>query len=1090
MRSQNQSQNGASSAPDIEALETALTRAWTGAGSTPFLAEAPISAELSRRAENAVRSIGMAALFTRTPTLAVWGVLTPLARDYDESRTVYRHIGAFIREDLDDAPSRDDFKRRYRAAARRIGLPVAGNDPTGLFFAPLGPPRGYHDDLAEAFVAAALALGPPAIEDAPSARQWQRRAVVAARPGLTRLLASVAFDQAAWLATRFTAWRRGDAPIGDAEAHLFEAYDTALARRGRRRSDLVAPPRLFWTGTTLAFEIETTRLPQTLDIGLQPRPVRGGSQVAYPPPWRHAVTWSAGSVSATIPAGPGADEVLVFDATGGGLLARTERAGRIEVAATHQVVLARRPFTASGFGPAVRTLDTDCFAAWTEAGAEISFEDGTGLEIATPRVAALWLDADVLGRCGALPLHGDEGWLELRLEPGLGAAERIVRARIDPGTRAHADRAAPVHTEGGLRFAPIVADDSGTARLDLAALDLATLGPGRPSDPRRIRFEVLAPGAAGDPETRAELAISAWIWPGMRRKVLDAGILPAPTRFIDARSAGLRREGDVLHVDLRADTEGPILGLDDDGEVREFRLSIRTERLWHVLVADGARRPVPRQARLVFGHANRHDSLLLRSEDRDADLVVLGRTSRRPFLWRSMLEIPASALAEPETRDPDDPVDDRILLRRADGRQDVLAHLVRVNDPDTAELVEDATGVTLTVGITANRDALGVRIEDAAGRVEDGATSFSALPVDAPLPEGVEVRHDPETRRAVIRIARSPGTPPGIARISLRDRASGLFEPLRDADGAQFAVALEGAGPATTAVGAPPQPDLRIALQFARFLAEPAPLSLGGQVLRVLGPHYAAAMRALGTARMVGRIQPVVALGRNDGGIPRHDLVGVAPWLFEAPPAAFRGLPPGSGLAPLATMADLPAPEDPPDPSGVHPLEAWLDRVASGEAPAGLAVDALVDGFRALRSRLRETELRLLVGRGPDAAAAALLGRVHIEAIDRLRAFDHQGGGDARAAEFAALLERFARATALGRAEAFLARLSERTGLETSECGRVLTLILRAGPEIFACFRSLWHHAGQHHTADRAGDPGAEHDIVRPEAACPKETAR
>jgi hypothetical protein len=237
MRSQDHSQNGASLAPEIEALETALTRAWTGAGSTPFLVEAPVSAEISRRAEAAIRAVRLETLFSRAPTLAVWGVLTPLARGYDDGREVYRHIGAFIREDLDDALSRDALKSRFRAAARRIGLPVSGNDPTGLFFAPLGPPHSYHDDLAEAFVGAALSLGPPAIEDTPSARRWQRLAVTIARPGHTRLLATIQFDQAAWCARRFTTWRRGEAPLGEAEAHLFAAYDAALARRGRNRSD-------------------------------------------------------------------------------------------------------------------------------------------------------------------------------------------------------------------------------------------------------------------------------------------------------------------------------------------------------------------------------------------------------------------------------------------------------------------------------------------------------------------------------------------------------------------------------------------------------------------------------------------------------------------------------------------------------------------------------------------------------------------------------------------------------------------------------------------------------------------------------------
>jgi hypothetical protein len=1058
MTSQDLCPSAASGPSEIDAIEAALTRAFTGARSTPFLAEAPISSDIARRAEAALRTTSILSLFSRAPTLGVWGVLTPLSRGYDESRNVYRHISTFTRENLDEPLSRDTFKTWFRIAARRIGLPVSGNEPTGLFFAPLGPPRAFHGALAEAFVNAAMTLGPPAIEDTPAARQWQRMAVAVWCSNLTRLRATIAFDQAAWCAARFTAWRRGEAPIGEAEANLFAAYDAAMARRSRRRTDLVVPPRLAWTGATLAFDVDTAALPQTLGIGQQPRAVKGGSRVAFPPPWQPAVRWSCGGlVARDIPAGPGPDEVLVFEEAGGALLARVARgAGHLELAAERHVVLARRPFTAPSFGPAIPSPDTDCLYAWTEAGDHLSFDDGTILELATPREAALWIDAAPLGRSGSLPLHGCEGRLELRLEAGLGAPERILRARLGDM----------------VRYATIRADATGAASLDLAALALD-----RQSDPARARFEVLAPGAAGDLDARAELAITAWIWPGVTRDVLDTGRLPAPAHYLPGRSAGLRLDGDALHVDLRADVEAPVLGLADEGGAREFRLSLRTERLWHVRVADGSRRLVPRQARLVFGHANRHDSLLLRSEDQGADLVVLGRVWKRPFLWQTILEIPASALAtdrdgtdrdgadrEGAARgagaDPQDGTpDDRILLRRADGRQDVLVHLVRVEDARAAELAEDEAGITLKVELPADRDAIRVRIEALDGQVEDGAIALSSMPVDAPLPRGVSVRYDGATRRAEIRIERRATTRPALARFFLRARASGVFEPLADAQGASLAVALDGTAP---------PPDLAMALRLARFLTEPDPIALAGQVGRVLGPHYAAAMCALGAPRLVGRIQPVVALARADGGNPRHDLVGVAPWIFEAQASAFRGLPTGSGLAPLAAMADSPATDDPPDPSSDRPLDAWLDTVSRGEAPSGLSTESLAAGFRSLRFRLHDTDLRLLVGQGPDAAAAALLSEVHIEALDRLRAFDHNGGGDPRAARFAALLERFARAASLGQTEDFLARLAARTGLDPATCGRVLTLILRAGPEIFAYFRGLWSHAVRHHARQHA----------------------
>ena len=286
---------------ELADIEVALKGAWTGANSTPYLVEAPIDGALRARAEHAVRTRRLSNLFFSYPTLATWGVLAPLALSYGPDRLVYSHISAFTGESFDDLSSRDALKQRYRTAARKLGLPVSGNDPTSLFFAPLGPARAHHGDLAAAFVAAALSLGPPAIEDTPSARGWQRRAVAMRCQAIARLCATVAFDQSAWLATRFEAWRRGEAPISDGEAHLFAAYETATGAFGRRRSDIVGPPRLAWTGFGLAFEPEASSRAQSLRFGAIATPIAGGGRVALPAPWRERVAWTCGGVSSEIP---------------------------------------------------------------------------------------------------------------------------------------------------------------------------------------------------------------------------------------------------------------------------------------------------------------------------------------------------------------------------------------------------------------------------------------------------------------------------------------------------------------------------------------------------------------------------------------------------------------------------------------------------------------------------------------------------------------------------------------------------------------------------------------------------------------------
>lgn len=370
-------------------------------------------------------------------------------------------------------------------------------------------------------------------------------------------------------------------------------------------------------------------------------------------------------------------------------------------------------------------------------------------------------------------------------------------------------------------------------------------------------------------------------------------------------------------------------------------------------------------------------------------------------------------------------------------------------------LVEEAVGdgigegVTLAFSPRASFDAVRVRIETATGAILEGAEPFFRHPVDAPLPEGVRVTAD--GGRLTIRLSRKSGAPPGLASVLLRNGAARGFDPVEDADGARLAVALD---------GVLPNPETAL-VPLARMLAEPAPAALGGQAERVLGPHYAAAMEAAGSARLIGRIRPVLNLAHTgDRVTARHDLIGVAPWLFQSTPFAFSGIDPHSGLVALGAMGRVAAPDRLPDPRGDAALVDWLDRLRTDVGlPRGLEAEALAHGFRTLRYRLRETDLRLLVAGGPDATAAACIAAVHVEGLERLRDFDHGGGGDDRTARIAAALERFARASALGEAGSLLERLASRTGFPPRECGRILTLMLRAGPEIFAYFRILWHHA-------------------------------
>lgn len=306
---------------------------------------------------------------------------------------------------------------------------------------------------------------------------------------------------------------------------------------------------------------------------------------------------------------------------------------------------------------------------------------------------------------------------------------------------------------------------------------------------------------------------------------------------------------------------------------------MRGERLWQVRVGGGQRR-VPRGARLVLGHAERHDTLAVILDDRDADLLVFGQTIRRPFLGRSRFEIGAGFLecapgagragASSGAGASDEP-DDMLALRRKDGSHVVLARVVRIDDPADVLLTETPEALSLSLTLRTACDALLVRIEYADGTVREGAEPFGANPVAARPPDGVSALFDAATRRLTIGISARKALRPALATFSLRE-PGGRTLALEDAEGERYAVAIDGTLPSLL-----PAPAVATLLRLARFLAEPTAAALGGQVERVLGSHYQAAFAVAGAARMVAPVRAVIDLVRPDGRTPRHDLVGTAP---------------------------------------------------------------------------------------------------------------------------------------------------------------------------------------------------------------------
>lgn len=1010
----------------LASLEVAFRSAWTNKSSSPFITDIGIDESQLDQAVSLVRIFPLGTLFLNYPVFAVWSVLYPLSRNYGAgTKDVYLHISRFVGESFDDPGSRDLLKYRFGIAARSLGFPVHGNDPTSLFFPPLGPARSQYGELARAFVGAALHLGPPAIEDTASARSWQRRAVSERCPAMTRLREAIFFDTSAYCARRFEAWRQGYPP-DRGEADLFKAYDEAASYFGRSRSDIVGPPQIVWLGDSLGIEADRSGSPQAVKTGAFPKRISSGQRVRVPVPWPDAVSWQAGALNRDIPICPARGEVIVFDADSGICVGKcgADQLG-LEVAAERLVVVSGSRFLSPVFGEAIPATDPRFSVAWITSDEILTFDDRPELSLSKPQEDAIWFDCTVLGRAGARALYASDGALVLKVNPEIGGSSRIVRARSGED----------------VRFASIEIAGQDPLRLDLSRFGFDRSGP-----PREVIFDVLAPGAAGDLHARADLSTRAWIWPGVASPQGELSEIPTPGNYDPARSAGVYEARGCISVDPRSEVETPILGLRAEEAVYEFRLAARSEKLWHCRLMEEDRVFIPHGATILLGSDNRHDTLFLRSPDRDADLIVLGRERRRPFIKRQSIEMGASEL------EPSEDGDDRIALRRSDGRIDILARLRRKGGSGSIWVEEGERYLRLSVAPQQTFDGLRVRLETISSGPVEGDYSFSHDPAEYGPVDGVSAAFDPETGRMDVDLDRTRLPAPSRVLFFMR-RPGGGHVQLRDERDAPVAIGVP---------GMPETHDVATLTTLARFLADPEPEDLFGQVSSALVPAYERVFRSVGESGMVGSVRPLLDMRRPDGGVPRHDLVGTASWIFQASPAAFLSLEKKSGLAQLSQIHAVEKPEPLPAVTGDTPLGDWLVRIATDvDLPEGLGSEDLQRAMRLLRIRLRDSDLHDLVGDGPIGNATRLICAPHIEGLDLMRSFDTGGGGDSMPAKIATQIERFSRACTVSGTKAFVDDIALRTGLPRSEVGRALTMMLRAGIEVFVYFRALWGHAGR-----------------------------
>ncbi|OWU75592.1 hypothetical protein ATO3_05030 [Marinibacterium profundimaris] len=715
----------------------------------------------------------------------------------------------------------------------------------------------------------------------------------------------------------------------------------------------------------------------------------------------------------------------IFDAYTGTFLYEARGAeAQAFVHAEEVVILARAPFEATGFGPSVPAKDPTFSMAWVSVGTGAEAAGvGFKVRISVSVEPGLRVIAPPLGSWGARILREgtQEGFVEVRVDPAL-VEPRVLRMTLS-GQRSHA---------------PVTPGPDGVARVSFRSLRLD-----RPAAPGRAVFDLLVTGASSTGDARAERTNAAYIWPGVGRTPSgNVEDVVAPETFSAAHSAGWLKIAGRLTMDPRHAAPAACLAVSVDGDLAEFEIPFRGVRVWRHRPGVDGRERVAHGAVWLRGASERQDAIVVEGAPSDTDLLIFGVRQRGPFRGSRRLEVPASVLGG-------EGQDDRIALCHPDGRVETLLRVLQVNDPRRIECFEDDVFVSVAFEPAKRLDGVGIRIEDVSGEVSEGFEMLGPRPVKAPLPSGVSVtlgdRIEVQIRKSEFRMA---------ARATILVREVGeSFEELCGSDRHPVAVGLNGAsGPSRNALS-----------NLARLAAEPSTAALADQLYRALAQSRTEAARQLAQQGMVRPFLPALAATTSGGRVARGDVLGAAPWLFSRDLSALGAIDQDGMLGALARLETVDA-DGLPDPSATDATTRWLDRIALAEGlPPVLGGDAMEQAMGLLRLRLDKFGGRPLLSEGVLGGAARSVFAAHSAELARLRAFDLTGGKDALPARITALLERFARASRIGRSDDFLADLVTRTGLPRDTVGEVLTVSVRCGPELFSIILMFWDAACRAH---------------------------
>jgi hypothetical protein len=563
------------------------------------------------------------------PALGCWKVAQAISEHYGDEgdNSVYRHIAReFGLGESIPNQSRAGINRAFRSACRALGLSLPSR--LSVFFVDdyvvqAGVAKSQLAAMCEAFLRAESLLGDPPTDDTQSLNVWEDRAANFADVGLTRLRKILWHDESAYHALAYARVRTDQPAENEFEKGLKEILAEHLAKHPNRNRTVHAHLSLVLQEDTLA--VATPQGGAPIDILLADRTHRisAGKELHLPLPWPDAITWRSADndTSQSLAIFSGSRILLAFDADSNRhlrTLGLPDGDSKIILDAHEVVLVARQQFSVDGENAYQLGREAYILYVSLRKPAIAAFDD-VELELLPTSRPRLGLTAARIGASPEGPLWGQpqsvsvlfnyelpEGGIDLRLShPAL--SEDLVE-HIANGNEFEIDLIEKFPTSGRVGPLSVSLVISGTERV----------------------------------LTRARY----YVWPGL--KSLQNGIIfdaeeipenldPRGCRFIEKTNTG------KLCLDMSASYRKAQLSFAlSDTRILYFEVPRAGVT---VAISDriGSEVFVPAGSEINVSQSS-DEYLIIRTDNSNDQLVVLGRIEERSFLKSGTRRIPFAAL--------------------------------------------------------------------------------------------------------------------------------------------------------------------------------------------------------------------------------------------------------------------------------------------------------------------------------------------------------------------------------------------------------------------------------------------------------------